>query len=148
MKYALLSNGVVDNIAYESFPGYVEASDMVFGGFTQNGDGTFSPPAIPAALLPTLDDVKAECKRRILAVASLEAQSNINGYVNNINAMVATGGTLTTDEHADLLLFNRAMRWIAAMRTACPALVGVADYTADSHWPALDADLAAFAQRF
>ncbi len=83
--------------------------------------------------------VDGECKRRILAVASAEAQTNILGYV-------ATG-TLTADDRA---AFLDSVAWVAAMRAAAQALIGAGDQTfaADAHWPACPADAAALAARF
>jgi hypothetical protein len=41
MKYALITNGVVDCIAYTQREGFIEVADDVYGGMVQLADGTF-----------------------------------------------------------------------------------------------------------
>lgn len=97
---------------------------------------------------PTLDDVKAECARRIYGNCSAASQSNLNGYMNLLNSIAIATGSLTGDQQADAQTFAKAMQWIGAMRSTCAKLVGRLDYTDDSNWPTLPQDVATFANRF
>jgi hypothetical protein len=44
MKYALIIDGTVNTVSFQEVEGWVEIPDSVFGGFSQNADGSFSPP--------------------------------------------------------------------------------------------------------
>lgn len=96
------------------------------------------PSPIPA---PPFDHgaVKAECGRRIYAVASDSAQKNM---LANIAAGLMS--------EADKALFDAGVAWIGAMQEACRALIGLQDATFadDGHWPAVPAGVAALASRF
>ncbi len=96
------------------------------------------PSPIPA---PPFDAgaVKAECGRRIYAVASDSAQKNM---LANIAAGLMS--------EADKALFDAGVAWIGAMQEACRALIGLQDATFadDGHWPAVPAGVAALASRF
>jgi hypothetical protein len=57
MKHALIVNGVVDAITLTGpQDGWLQVPDDVFGGFTQNADGTFSPPVV---VPPSIEDIRA-----------------------------------------------------------------------------------------
>lgn len=98
--------------------------------------------------LPETADVLAECNRRIQLVAPPTTQADLNASMTAIEAIPLSGGTLTTAQQAQLQSFIGCMQWIAAMRAACPALVGNAEYQADASWPVCDPALIAFAAQF
>ncbi|MDE4272949.1 hypothetical protein PXK58_00935 [Phaeobacter gallaeciensis] len=81
---------------------------------------------------------KAECRRRILAVADETAQ---------INLAAAAGANLLTDEQR--AVFTAGVQWIGQMRAAWPALVasGV-DLADDANWPTAPAGAAELADEF
>lgn len=83
--------------------------------------------------------VKAECKARIYAVASAEAQMNIIG--------AQAAGALTASQQT---AYAASVQWIAAMRAACQALISdlAADHTDDANWPSCPAEVVALAAQF
>ena len=91
------------------------------------------PPDFPA------DDVKAECGRRIYAVAGDNAQKN----------MLATivSGAMST---ADKATFASGVAWIAATQATCRDLIAVADpaFADDAKWPVVPDGVAELAARF
>lgn len=80
---------------------------------------------------------KAECRRRILAVAGETAQLNMTA--------AAAAGLLA---QADRATFAAALAWVAAMRAACTTAAQAPDPADDSLWPAVPAGVAALAARF
>ena len=106
------------------------ANDDVEGGGVAAylaGGGTIDPYIPPEPTPPTADEIKAECGRRIYAVASQAAQTNM--------AAARAAGVLTEEQNA---AFLSGLQWIAAMRGAAGKLVAASDatYKNDSHWPA------------
>ena len=100
--------------------------------------------ATPLAVDPrtppfSADAVSAECKARILAVASTNCQINM--------AAARAAGILTPDQDT---AFTAGLAWINAMRGACAALTTASDptFTLDSHWPACPAAVVALAASF
>ncbi|MEO1554790.1 MAG: hypothetical protein AAFS01_00040 [Pseudomonadota bacterium] len=102
------------------------------------------------------DGVKAECKRRILAHISLEAQQNITRAIAMHAACVTLGDTAPETakngglSKADLERALDAQQWIAAMQEACRAAcadttVNLAD---DDIWPRLPEGVSTFVSRF
>ena len=85
------------------------------------------------------DNIKAECGRRIYAVASLATQANMTA--------ARAAGLLTPDQDA---AFLAGLQWIGAMRAACAGLIasGASDYNDNVHWPACPADVVALANAF
>jgi hypothetical protein len=83
--------------------------------------------------------VKAECGRRIYAVASDSAQKNML-------ATIVAGGMPA----AYKAIFAEGVTWIAAMQAACRDLIAAADadFAQDDKWPALPAGVADLAARF
>jgi hypothetical protein len=134
----------------------VSPSDSGLAEFTAAGNaptpgprddaGAQTPAALDAVLAPhglktglgsiNPADVKAECSRRIFAVASANCQMNM------------TAAAVVSD--ADKAALAASLAWVLAMRGACVALIGLGDKTFadDAHWPACPADVAAFAARF
>lgn len=82
---------------------------------------------------PTEKQARAECARRITALASEATQRNLSGYM----AMLALKPTLTTQEQADVVAFGQAMQWISDMRDRWRSLVAAHDdnWRDDSKWP-------------
>jgi|GEM_PF-2994469 len=83
--------------------------------------------------------IKAECRRRILAVVNETAQINL--------AAAAAGDSLSP---ADLVTYKAGLDWIAAMRTKCRDLIVAGDdtYKADDHWPVPSQEIIALAAAF
>lgn len=96
------------------------------------------------------DAIKRECGRRILAVLKDEAtQINIMGLAVGLVNKKASGGTLTSEEAADLALADALRGWKGGMLEACRALAAALDmsYAEDRHWPAAPAGAAALVAR-
>jgi hypothetical protein len=102
-------------------------------------NGTLVAPPPPALPTPTPSAIKAECQRRIYAVASPDCQMNMTAYV-------AAGGATDADKAA----FSSSLGWVMAMRAAYATLAGSLDptFAQDSHWPACPADAASLAAKF
>lgn len=83
--------------------------------------------------------VKAECGRRITAVAAEYTQINLTG--------AATAGVL---DEAEMEAYRQSVAWVAATRAACAWLIEhpEADHQADEHWPVCPDDVAALAAAF
>lgn len=80
-------------------------------------------------------NVYAELRRRIAAVADETAQMNLAG--------IAAAGGLSAP---DLATFQAGLGWIAAMRAAADTMAGnTDDYTDDENWPDVPAGVAALA---
>lgn len=86
-----------------------------------------------------VDAVKAECGRRIYAVASDNAQKNML-------ATIVAGGM----SDADKTTFGAGVIWIADMQAACRDLIAAADpdFADDAKWPDIPAGVAELAARF
>ncbi|MDE4272673.1 hypothetical protein PXK58_02325 [Phaeobacter gallaeciensis] len=81
---------------------------------------------------------KAECRRRILAVADETAQINL--------AAAAGAGVMTDQQRA---VFVAGVQWIGQMRAAWSGLVEAgADLSDDANWPAVPAGAAELAEAF
>lgn len=105
---------------------------------------------------PLARQIKAECKRRILAVASAEAQSNI-GQAGVIYNALRLNGVPDADALAqagfievDLTIAAAFRGWVSAMSDAATALIGTGDtgYQEDDKWPPVPAGVADLAARF
>ena len=109
--------------------------------FNDAKTGKFGPVAPYVAQVAAFDpnSVKLMCSRRIFAVASQNAQNNMGLY------MVAGAAT-----DADKTLLVAWLTWVAAMRSACSALIAASDLTfaLDSHWPICPPIVVTFAARF
>jgi hypothetical protein len=107
-------------------------------------DAVLAPYGMSTGLTaPTLEmltaSINAEAQRRIYAVASANAQTNLTMYFIT--------GTPTDAEKAS---FAKFPVWIQAMRDSCAALINAKDitYANDSHWTSPPSDLAALCARF
>ena len=92
--------------------------------------------------------VSVECRRRIYAAASAEAQMNISASVAVISCKAASART--DDEKATLAGATSMNEWVAAMRAACATLSqdSDADFTADAAWPEVPEDVVTLIARF
>jgi len=83
--------------------------------------------------------IKAECKRRIYAAASAEAQMNIIG--------AQAAGQFDAPQQA---AYAASVQWIADMRAACAAIVAdpALDERNDANWPPCPSEVAALADAF
>jgi len=84
-----------------------------------------------------LEAIKAECKRRIFAVAGQTAQTNLSAS--------AAAGLLTTTQMAT---YKAGLAWVAAMRAACATMPAGMDFLADASWPAIPAGVVDLAGAF
>ncbi|MBG6160520.1 prophage DNA circulation protein [Labrenzia sp. EL_195] len=103
-KFAEIKNGVVVTVSFDPMTGWPEVADTVFPGDTDNGDGTFSRPAVAKY---TLDSAKA------MIVAYAEAfETHVSGNVSigeklswtvkEAAAVAHLAGTATADQTAML----------------------------------------------
>ena len=92
--------------------------------------------------------VKAECRRRIYAEASQEAQANMTAAATVIAATPAEERDAAGQ--AMLAAFASAMGWVQAMRANVPVLAADpgADYADDGNWPPLPPDAEALAAQY
>lgn len=111
---------------------YPEAVDIVIAA-------TSHPGVVLADAARFRQAIKAECGRRIMAVASQNAQMNMT-------AACAAG--VMSD--ADKATYAASLLWVAQMRARCAALIDAADpgYTDDTKWPPCPAPVVALAARF
>jgi hypothetical protein len=87
---------------------------------------------------PTADYVRAEARRRIIAVYPGWAQANMTARAVELVKTLSTG-TLTADEQTELAALEGAWAWIKSVRASSNTLEVMspipADYTADQRWP-------------
>lgn len=96
-KYAHIIDGVVDTIMFQPEDGFVIVPDNVFGGFTANPDGSFSPPAVDI----DLSTLKSNLKGTIDSAAEIERRKYITA---------GSGQAMTYMQKAD-----GAARYLAAV---------------------------------
>ncbi|BCH63523.1 MULTISPECIES: hypothetical protein [Rhizobium/Agrobacterium group] len=79
--------------------------------------------------------VKAECRRRIYAVGSSEAQMNVTSMTAAISAK--TEANRTAEEKAIVAAASQSIEWVTAMRGRFAELAEdmEANYLADASWP-------------
>jgi hypothetical protein len=94
------------------------------------------------------ESARAECRRRIYAVASAETQLNMTSFVTAIGLKPAS--SRTEEEKAAASAFVVALGWIESMRAAVATIAGDAalDMSAPASWPACPAEVLALANRF
>jgi hypothetical protein len=92
--------------------------------------------------------VSAECRRRIYAVASAEAQMNMATAAAVISAKAETDRT--EEDNTVLDGVHLALAWVADMRAAFEALATdpQADFLIDAAWPALPPEIPPLIDRF
>ncbi len=84
-----------------------------------------------------LGEAKAECRRRILAVADEIAQINL--------ASAAAAGLMT---NAQMAVYSSGLGWVNAMRAASSTMPADTDYRNDAAWPPVPAGMAELAAEF
>lgn len=80
---------------------------------------------------------KAECRRRIFAVANEAAQMNLASW--------NSAGLLSIDDRAT---YAAGLAWVSAMRAACATAAVAPDPADDALWPAVPPGVADLAARF
>lgn len=87
-----------------------------------------------------LDAIKAECRRRIYAIASPEAQMNVSTAQGAAAAKSASARS--AGENAIITGAAAGMGWVAAMRDNIATLAAdpAADILADASWPECPAE--------
>ena len=115
------------------------ASGFVGDIFDRAERGEFGPVAAYSPPPLDADAVGAECRRRIYAVASQNAQMNMTAYI-------ASG----TANDADKSAFSRFLAWVQDMRAAYAAIIEkqVRGFEHDDRWPQCPPDVVALASRF
>ena len=80
--------------------------------------------------------VKAECRHRIYAIASQEAQTNVATALGV--ALVTAIIDRTDEEKATIAAARAGLAWVKAMRETVPLLAAdpAVDFRADDEWPA------------
>ena len=83
--------------------------------------------------------IRAECRRRILTIASAETQMNMTAE--------AAAGRFSD---AELVTYKAALDWVGDMRAKCAELIqgAVEDYASAAHWPPVPAGVVALCDRF
>lgn len=92
--------------------------------------------------------VSTECRRRIYAAASPEAQMNMATAVGIISGKAEADRT--EDDRAVLDGTRLALAWVSGMRAAFEALAAdpSADFLSDAAWPALPPEVPPLIERF
>lgn len=118
-----------------------------------------TPESLAAAGVPqgVIDDyvlrdrraaVSAECRRRIYAVATQEAQMNMAAAVAVISGKTASART--DAEKGILAGAELAIGWVSAMRAAVGTLAdnAEADFMSDAAWPGVPPEAMAMIEHF
>lgn len=154
MKRIHLKNGTVDSIELnitdksDKPSSYVVADNVeVFGGYTSNGDGSFTSPVAYDA---TIEEVKQEAGRRINALFPDYKQRNYiarqseldrieTGTMRDNNGTTVPARSLTSEEIAELVAIKSVWDWILAVRVASAAIEASPPKTdqleTDNRWP-------------
>ena len=95
-----------------------------------------------------VDAIKAECRRRIYAHASPEAQMNVATALGAASAKTASARS--AEETALIAGAQKGIEWVSAMRNQIAVLAADqdADITADAYWPDVPAEAAALYSQF
>lgn len=123
-------------------------------GYTEATPAELAARGVPQAIIDQAlaavrrDLIKAECSRRIFAVASAPTQQNMAAAAAVIAGKAVA--TRTDQEKAVLAGLEAALGWVQAMRGAVATLAAdaSADFRADAAWPACPAPVAALAAQF
>lgn len=97
-----------------------------------------TPIAAFQAPPPTADDVRAEARRRILAVYPDWKQLNMNARATELTSIEMRQGSLTPEEETERGALEAAWQWIKSVRAASNAMEAdpPADFADDANWPA------------
>ena len=155
--YAKIFDGVVDSVSLQvprkrivvdgelqivdDLDGWAVVPKGVFCGFTDNGDGTFSPPDPDPV---NVEQVKDEAQRRILALTNspdimhcLIKQQNLTARGVELARKEVRGG-LTSGEQEEVRELETIFATIRTIRIRCAELEETdelpADYTDNKHW--------------
>ncbi|MCM2291106.1 hypothetical protein NAC44_02030 [Allorhizobium sp. BGMRC 0089] len=110
----------------------------LYAAFTAEALATAGVPADAietAQAIAHREAVKAECRRRIYAVGSAEAQMNVTSITATISAKTAS--SRSDAEKAILDAASQSIEWVTAMRQRFTELADdmSADYLGDASWP-------------
>lgn len=99
------------------------------------------------------DSVKSEANYRINQHISNNAQSNMNGYVSNLNSLALGGTALSPSQQTDLQMAAQINAWIgrpSGMLGTADNLIAANDtqYYLDGKWPAWNTAWNSFVARF
>lgn len=111
-------------------------------GYQQMTPNELLEAGVPQALIDQyladvrIGAIKAECRRRIYAVASAEAQMNVATALGAASAKTASARS--AEETALIAGAQQGVAWVAAMRSQVDVLAADADadFMADQAWPA------------
>lgn len=166
MQLRYVNGAVVDASTITTF--FIDPSGRKHA--TRNGPGSATWPAVKCTLREMIvmrDDgtwavetpseaispqIKAECERRITAVMSLAAQSNMLARAVSLSRTQSKGqgGGLGAEKKKMLDDLDEAWEWVTAMREACQAMIEAVDaeYAQDFKWPAPSDNIKAVAKKF
>lgn len=126
------------NINGQNVDGSIKTPDRKFrDAWSYDGEVVSIDATKKAEILTGL--IKAECKKRIYAVAN---------EVTQVNIAAAAATDLLSAE--DLATFKSALGWVDAMRANVATLVDAdeGDYENDNKWPAVPAGVAELAAKY
>lgn len=112
---------------------------MTYAGYSREAllaAGVSSEAVSDAFDLKRREAIKAECRRRIYAVGSSEAQMNVTSLTAAISAKAPADRSV--QETAIIATAGQSIEWVSAMRGRFAELAADADadYLADACWPA------------
>lgn len=147
-KFIMLGNQVANVVLVDDGAPYdpgegrslVDGPEHVQIGWTLAGD-VWSPPSLPPA---TADDVRAECKRRLIAALGARDATHLDQLIANGSReairllRIKSGRDWTIAEAARAAELEAMDATIESLRAASNAMEAAppADYAADTHWPA------------
>ncbi|MCA1492688.1 hypothetical protein I6F11_17345 [Ensifer sp. NBAIM29] len=116
-----------------------EHDGKTFANFSEEAALVAGVPAAvveAAKLADRRKAVSAECRRRIYAVGSAEAQMNVTTLAAAISAKTAS--SRSAEETAMLATVQESLDWVMAMRARFAELAAdpAADFLDDASWPA------------
>lgn len=110
-------------------------------------------------ITPTIqkNSVSIECRYRILFRISEQSQRNMTSYTSDLNSVVSTGGTLTSQQITDLQMATAIHNWIGSPERPASSMLGTSDslvatndleWYLDVKWPPWNSAWSAFVARF
>lgn len=128
-----------------------EHNGKTYAGMTaQEAIAAGAPEAVVDSVFAAMHrrTVSAECRRRIYAAASAEAQMNMATAAAITSAKAEADRT--DDDKTVLDGVHLALAWVADMRAAFEALAADpdADFMSDAAWPALPREIPPLIERF
>lgn len=110
MKYAKIINSIVDNISFVKLEGYIEVTDNVEHGATQNDDGSFTNLTIevtPEQLTATYKDYYLEVINTKLRELDYDSISTVSVWVSDPTFGTEANNILTW--YKAIIAFNYQM---------------------------------------